>query len=193
MRAVEHVPSVFWCAVIVVSAAATLGVGSAVDRFGLAPQHVVGVLSLALAATLASWHSSQTTLALRVVFVARSEIYYWLALLQAFALGAAMFELATRAWQPSLASAAWGYGGGLGLMVLSHMVLPRLALPAYWLACALAWPLGISVCRWLAQSVESGGLGWGVVATASLFMGAIILSMMVRRYPQEAARRASRP
>ena len=179
VRAIVHVPSVFWVTTIIVSALAALAAQAMSERLALEPHHLVALLALMLAATLASWHTNESLSSRHTVLIAQRELYYWLATLLAFALGAAMCELTMQVWTLSSTGSLLIFTAGFLVMLLVHMAVPQWALPAFWVACAGAWPFGAAVADLLAHPAAHGGLGFGLAPTTALFV--VTMTVMVVR------------
>jgi uncharacterized membrane-anchored protein len=179
VRAIVHIPAVFWAATAAISALATLAQTTTVPKLALAQHHIVALAALALAATLASWHTNESLPPRQTRLVAQREVYYWLSTLLAFMLGAALFALVLQMVAPSLTAAVLIFAAGFLVMLLVHMAVPALALPAFWLACACAWSFGGATVQLLAHPATDGGLGFGTVPTSALFVAAMA-AMVVR-------------
>lgn len=178
VRAIVHIHSVFWVTTAALSACASLAAGMIAPRLALEQFHIVALAVMLLGATLASWHMSERLSPRRVTFVAQREVYYWLATLLAFMLGAALCELLMRAATFSLAETVLIFGTCFLVMVLVHMAVPQLALPAFWLACACAWSFGNAMVHLIAHPIIQGGFGFGAVPTSALFIAAMSAMVM---------------
>jgi uncharacterized membrane-anchored protein len=157
----RHVPAAYWLSVTLVSAVGSLLSANGVDDLRAGRWTTTAVFATALTATLAAWYASEHTLSVHTVVTRRREAFYWLALLFAFALGSSLHPLTLGAeasvvlWCAVLAAITMAYRSGLD------------AVPAYWTAYVVTWPLGASL-----RDVLGGGPSTGL-ALAVLLSGVV--------------------
>lgn len=184
-----YVPWAYWPAVVLISIVGTLVTDSLVDSFGVRLQTATIAFSVALAATFAVWYASERTLSIHTIFTTRREIFYWLAILLTFALGAAAGDLVAESFDMDYLTSGLLFGGVIALIALAYWLLSLDGILAFWLAYILTRPLGASFGDLLSRSARHGGLGLGTIFTSLLFLGciiALVLHMTLKEATDEA-------
>ena len=184
IKAKQYVPALYWLAVVLISIFGTLFTDNLTDKLGVPLEVSTLVFSVALMATFAVWYWSERTLSIHSIYTLRRESFYWLAILFTFALGTAAGDLMAE-------------GLGLGYFVTGLLIagmsavitiawrLGLNAILAFWMAYILTRPLGASLGDFLSQSQSNGGLGLGPAATSTLFVVAILITVIFLTYTKK--------
>jgi uncharacterized membrane-anchored protein len=173
-RARKYVPGIYWLAVVLISVVGTLITDNLVDNFGVALETTTIAFSIALAATFASWYTSERTLSIHTIVTTRRESFYWLAILFTFALGTAAGDLAAERLNLGYWPSAMIFAGLIAVVALAHFRFSLNAVLAFWLAYILTRPLGASIGDYMSQPTKDGGLGLGTTVTSVIFLGTIL-------------------
>lgn len=174
----RYVPTVYWCAVVLVSIVGTLITDNVTDNLGVPLEASTIVLGAALIATFAVWYGVERTLSIHTIFTARREGFYWLAILLTFALGTAAGDLVAEVYELGYLATGLLFAAVIAAVAFAYFVLRIDAILAFWLAYVFTRPLGASFGDLLAQPVDYGGLGFGTVVTSLLFLGAIVVTVL---------------
>jgi uncharacterized membrane-anchored protein len=154
---------IYWPTFAVISVAGTEAANGLRRELDF-PYFIVTVSYLAaLAVILVVWRVTENTLSLRRIHAGRQEIFYWAAVLAAFALGSGLAHVTT--------SPVWlGHAGQVGLALFGVMTgVTALAwwrfhlnpIVAFWLAFVMTRPFGTGLAIWLATGRDADGLGLG--------------------------------
>lgn len=170
LRAPAFVARTYWFAVAMVAVFGTMGADALHVVFLVPYAASTAACLLAMAIVFAWWHRSEGTLSIHTITTRRRELFYWAAVLAAFAMGTAIGDL----------TATTLHLGFLGSVVLFAVLI---SLPAvgwwrlgwgevgsFWAAYVLTRPLGASAADWLGKPPSFGhglGLGDGWVALVS--------------------------
>jgi len=181
LRATRYVAAVYWLAIVMVAVFGTM----VADVLHVVI-HIPYVLSaaglaLALVVIFALWQRTEGTLSIHSIRTRRRELFYWAAVIAAFALGTALGDL-------SAATLALGYLGS-SIVFAILFVIPAVgyrwrgwdAVASFWASYVITRPLGASVADWLGKT-SLGGLGLGddrvsVVFTILIVMGVAYLAV----------------
>jgi uncharacterized membrane-anchored protein len=177
----RYTPWIYWLTVVLVSVVGTQITDLLTDGLGISLYVSTSVFAIALAAIFAVWYWMERTLSIHDIVTRKRELFYWLAILCAFALGTAAGDLATEAlglgfkWGAVLFGAliaisytAWRMGGN--------------AVLTFWIGYILTRPLGAALGDMLTQSKTEGGLGMGVMWTSALFLTVIVILVTVAQF-----------
>ncbi len=175
-RMSKYMPSIYWLTVVLVSVVGTQITDALTDKLEVSLYASTAFFTLALAAIFALWYRTEKTLSIRSIITKRRELFYWLAILCAFALGTAAGDLATE---------ALGLGFKVGVVIFGISIAATTgayyfganAVFTFWIAYILTRPLGASLGDLLSQSQEYGGMGLGNVKTSAAFL-VIIISLV---------------
>ncbi len=173
----RYVPFVYWLTVVVVSVAGTLYTDILTDDLGIPLAASTTVFAIVLAVVFGVWWRSQRTLSIHSITTTRRELFYWLAILVAFALGTASGDwiLELTGWSPGVSVLL---PAGLILAVILGWRLGANAVLSFWLAYILTRPLGANLGDWMGFPTTDGGLGLGVGLTSIIFLTAILATVI---------------
>jgi uncharacterized membrane-anchored protein len=174
----RYVPVSYWLAVVLASIVGTLITDRLVDDLGvsLVTTNIVFGISLAIVFTL--WYANEKTLAMHSIKTAKREIFYWMAILLAFALGTATGDYLAEALNLGYFQALLLFGGAIALIAVGYYYLKLNAVLAFWIAYILTRPLGASLGDLLTQPQSNGGFGYGATNISILFF-CVISSLVI--------------
>lgn len=189
----------YWFAVTMVAVFGTMAADVLHVEFKV-PYVVSTVLfTVAMVAVFAAWYRSEKTLSFHSVSTTRRELFYWAAVLAAFAMGTAVGDLAAYTAHLGFLSAGILFGCLFALPAIGYRFFGLDSTTAFWLAYILTRPLGASFADWTGKARTAGGLGLGdgpVAFTLAGLIIAVVLYMAIRghdnpnRTPREIQARA---
>ena len=177
-RLKRYVPASYWIVVVLMSITSTLITDRLVDNLGVSFMTINIVFSIVLAVVFGLWYSTEKTLAMHSINTPKRELFYWAAILFAFALGTATGDLLAEALKLGYAQSALVFGILIGIVAAGYYYLKMNAVLAFWIAYILTRPLGASTGDLLSQPTTNGGFGFGTIGTSMLFLS-IIVSLVI--------------
>lgn len=111
-----------------------------------------------------TWRGTEKTLSLRSIDSPRREMFYWAAVMAAFALGSAVGQLtATTTFQLGYFQLSYLalFAALAGVVTLAWRQFGMNSVPTFWFAYVVARPLGAGFAGWLAAPHSAQGLGMG--------------------------------
>jgi len=174
LRAPVYRAITYWGAVVMVSVFGTMCAD--VVHVALHVPYVVSALcfSVALIAVFFWWYHVEGTLSIHSIKNTRRELFYFLTVTVAFALGTAVGDLTAIAWHLGFFSSGFLFAGLISLPLVVFAVTRRHAILLFWTAYVLTRPLGASFADGMGKPRVAGGLGWGSGSVA-LSLSAIIV------------------
>src|SRR6476646_9871696 len=170
----RYVPGIYWLAVVLISVVGTLLTDNLTDGRGVPLWISSTVFAVALALVFGVWYARERTLSIHSIVTTPREAFYWLTVLDTFALGTAAGD-----W--TLELTGWGPGPSILLpagLIAAVFVAWRLGagpVLSFWLAYILTRPLGANIGDFFASSKDEGGLGLGTFWTSALFLTTIFV------------------
>ncbi len=176
----RYVTWIYWFAVSMVAVFGTM----AADVLHVA-LHVPYVYSTAffcvvLIVVFVVWYRVERTLSIHSIYTPRREVFYWAAVVTAFALGTASGDMTARV-------VGLGYLGS-GILFTAVIAIPAIAywwlglnaIVAFWFAYIVTRPVGASFADYLGfpPSVGGMGIGHGPVALVSALIIAILVGYL---------------
>ncbi|CAN5275188.1 membrane protein [soil metagenome] len=175
LRARRYLPPLYWLTVVLLSVVGTLITDSLTDTFGVSLYLSTLVFGVLLGAVFAIWFARERTLSIHSVFTRPRELFYWLAILLAFALGTAAGDLVAETLRWGYALSAVVFGGLICAATIAWIAFRANAVAIFWIAYVLTRPLGASIGDLLSQPIRSGGLGFGAEQVSVGFLAILIL------------------
>ncbi len=170
LRARTYVAQAYWFAVAMVAVFGTMG-ADALHIVFLVPYSASTALCLvAMAIVFTWWHHSEGTLSIHSIITRRRELFYWTAVLAAFAMGTAIGDLTATTFGLGFLGSVVLFAVLISVPALGWRLLGWNEVGSFWAAYALTRPLGASVADWLGKPTWFGhglGLGDGPVALVS--------------------------
>lgn len=174
VRTRGYVPSIYWINVVLISVVGTLISDNLVDGMGISLVTTSIVFGLIMALVFALWFHYEHTLSIHTITSTRRELFYWAAILFAFAMGTSVGDLLAEKLALGYGPAALAFAAIIGAIIAAYRFLKMDAILAFWVAYILTRPLGASIGDFLAKPMIAGGMRWGTIATSLVFLGAIL-------------------
>jgi uncharacterized membrane-anchored protein len=165
----RYVPASYWTVVILMSIVGTLITDLLVDSFGVSLVTLSIVFTIAMLAGFSVWYNNEKTLSIHSIDTAKREMYYWIIILLAFALGTGVGDLISEGLELGYGVALLIFAASIGFVAFGFFVLKMNAVFSFWLSFILTRPLGASLGDFMTQPVSVGGLGLGMINVNDLF------------------------
>ena len=187
-RLKRYVPVSYWLAVVLASVVGTLITDRLVDKLGVSLVTTNIIFGISLAIVFAIWYATEKTLAMHSINTAKRELFYWIAILLAFALGTATGDYLAEALKLSYFQALLLFGAAIAATAIAYYYLKLNEVLAFWIAYILTRPLGASLGDLLTQPHANGGLGYGSTKTSILFLSVIVSLVAYLSWKQQRTR-----
>lgn len=183
----------YWSAVAMVSVFGTMCADVVHVKFGV-PYAVSAVaFAVVLAVVFGIWFKVEGTLSIHSIVSTRRELFYWLAVTVAFALGTAVGDF-------TAFIAKLGFFGS-GLLFTGLIIVPGIifwfrrtnSVLMFWIAYVLTRPLGASYADAMGKPKVVGGLGWGAGNVAIGLSAMIVVAVGVLAILESRQGRALHP
>lgn len=162
LRTPRYRPLPYWFFVAAIAIFGTMVADAMHVVAGLPYQVTSAGYAAVLAVVMLLWHRETGTIDIHTVTPGRPEVYYWLAVVAAFALGTALGDLAAFTLGLGYLAAAVLFGILFLLALLVHARIRWAPTLTFWSAYVLTRPFGASVADYLGKPRgHGGGLGWG--------------------------------
>jgi uncharacterized membrane-anchored protein len=174
MRAKAFQPFLYWAVILATSTAGTT-LSDFMDRtLGLGYAAGSLVLIVLLIAVLVVWKITTGSLSVDHISDAKSEGFYWAAILTSNTLGTALGDYLADSSGLGFATSNLLISGALALVALAYFVTPISRTALFWAAFVLTRPFGATMGDLLTKGTDKGGLGFGTVGST-----AVLLSILV--------------
>ena len=170
----RYIPVVYWASAILISIAGTLLADAMIDGCGTDPRSAAAFFAVILTATLALWFGIECSISFVAITTARREIFYWLALVFTFALGAAANDVLAETYSLGRLEAALFWVMIVAAVATSSYAFKFSLMKSFWVASILISPMGSSLGDLLSQPLNRGGFGFGTVAPSLIFLAIIV-------------------
>jgi len=185
-RLKRYVPMSYWSVVVLMSIVGTLITDLLVDDCGVSLITLSVVFTVAMIAAFAVWYISEKTLSIHSINTAKREMFYWLIILLAFALGTGVGDLISEGLELGYGVALSLFSGAIAIVAFGCYIMKMNRVISFWFAFILTRPIGASLGDFMIQPVPEGGLGWGMTTVNMIFllviMGAIAY-LSIRQKP----------
>ena len=167
----------YWSAVVMVSVFGTMCADVVHVEFGV--PYVVSALAFAgvLVLVFWTWFRVEGTLSIHSIISTRRELFYWVTVTVAFALGTAVGDFTAIVARFGYLSSGLLFVGLIALPALGFWLARANAVLMFWIAYVLTRPLGASFADWMGKPKVVGGLGWGSGTVAFALTGLIVVSV----------------
>ncbi|MGI8754205.1 MAG: COG4705 family protein [Acidimicrobiales bacterium] len=164
----RYIAWVYWLAVVMVAVFGTMAADVLHIQFGVPYAASAVLFALALAVVFMVWHARERTLSIHSISTRRRELFYWAAVLAAFALGTATGDLTALTMHLGYFASGLLFAAVFALPALAYWRAGMNAIFAFWFAYIATRPLGASFADWMGKPtvpVGSGGAmgpsAWG--------------------------------
>ena len=190
LRATTYRATTYWAAIVMVSVFGTMCAD--VVHVALHVPYIVSALcfGIALIAVFVWWHRVEGTLSIHSITSARRELFYFLTVTVAFALGTAVGDLTAITFHLGFFGSGFLYAGLISLPMLAFAVTRRHAILLFWIAYVLTRPLGASFADAMGKSRDAGGLGWGSGSVSLSLSALIVLCVAAVAFSERSDQRA---
>jgi uncharacterized membrane-anchored protein len=163
----------YWSCVVMVSVFGTMCADVVHVEFGV--PYVVSAITFAfvLALVFWTWFRVERTLSIHSIESTRRELFYWVTVTVAFALGTAVGDFTATVAKLGYFSSGLLFTGLILIPALGFLITRQMPVLMFWIAYVLTRPLGASFADWMGKPRMVGGLGWGS-GNVSLTLTAII-------------------
>ncbi|MGH7641101.1 MAG: COG4705 family protein [Candidatus Dormibacteria bacterium] len=174
-RAPRYWAWAYWLAVALVSVFGTMAADGLHFELGIPFPFTTLLYLLILIAVLALWYRREGTLSIHSVDRTSRELFYWAAVLAAFALGTAVGDLSAYTIGLGFLVSGLIFSGLFLLPGLAYWLFRLNAVVAFWIAYTLTRPVGASFADFMGVPQAAGGLGWGRGTVALLLAIPMVL------------------
>jgi uncharacterized membrane-anchored protein len=190
----RYVPVSYWTVVILMSIVGTLITDMLVDDLGVSLITLSIVFTIAMLAGFAVWYKSEKTLSIHSIDTAKREMFYWIIILLAFALGTGVGDLISEGLELGYGLALFIFAASIVMVAFGFYGLKMNSVLAFWIVFVLTRPLGASLGDFMIKPFTESGLGLGMTTVNVLFLAIIVsliayLSIMRKRAFLYAERR----
>lgn len=176
---------IYWLAVVMVSVFGTMCADVVHVEFGV-PYAVSAIaFALILALVFWLWYRFEGTLSIHSITSTRRELFYWLMVTVAFALGTAVGDFTAFVAQLGFFNSGLLFTGLIILPALGYWRWRLNSVLMFWIAYVLTRPLGASFADWMGKPKVVGGLGWGAGSVALTLSGLIVIGVALRSRVEE--------
>jgi uncharacterized membrane-anchored protein len=183
LRGDRYHPQTYWFAVTTIAVFATVA-SDVFSPYSGGPlnvpiEQVSAGYAIALGAAFVTWYVLERTLSIHSITTTRREVFYWITITFAFALGTAVGDYVAFQLNVGLNASIYIFGGIVGVAGLAWLAGVLGSVPAFWIAYIATRPLGASISDRLAASPPDGvGYGTNVVAPVGLALTALLVAYL---------------
>jgi uncharacterized membrane-anchored protein len=135
--------------------------------------------ALVLALVFWVWFRIEGTLSIHSIVSTRRELFYWVTVTVAFALGTAVGDFTAFVAKLGFFSSGLLFTGLIILPAIGFWLRRMNSVLMFWIAYVLTRPLGASYADWMGKPRLVGGLGWGAGNVAISLSSIIIVAVGV--------------
>jgi uncharacterized membrane-anchored protein len=174
----RYVPTSYWLVVILMSIVGTLITDLLVDDCGVSLITLSIIFAVAMAVVFVVWYGSEKTLSIHSINTAKRELFYWIIILLAFALGTGIGDLISERLKLGYGVALLIFSLAIAVVVFAYYVMKLNSVLSFWIAFILTRPVGASLGDFMIKSVKKGGLGWGMAVVNTIFFFVIVAAIV---------------
>ncbi len=164
----RYIAWVYWLAVVMVAISGTMAADVLHIKFGVPYAVSTTVFAVVLVIVFVVWYASEKTLSIHSICTPRREVFYWAAVMAAFALGTAAGDLTATTLHLGFLGSGLMFTGLICIPALAYLLRRRNEVLTFWIAYVLTRPLGASFADWLDKPHPHGlGVGGGLVSLCS--------------------------
>jgi len=178
IRSPRYVPEIYWSAVVLASIVNTLVADSLPGGFGISLARAAVTFGGALITTFSTWYLSEKTLSVNDIITIRQEIFYWLTVMFAFALGTETGDIVSRDLGLGYGATTLLFAGLVSLVTAARSRFGLDAVVTFWIVYVLARPLGVCLGDAVSHPRGDGGLELGFFNTSIAFLS-LVLGLML--------------
>ncbi|KAG2425536.1 hypothetical protein HXX76_013580 [Chlamydomonas incerta] len=188
MKVRRYYQFVYWITVILMSICGTIATDGLHDDAGLELWIEVIIFFVLMISCFGTWYYYERTLTVHSIKTLRRETFYWLSILFTFAMGTAVGDAISEAWDIGYGPIFGFFAGVQAFIFLVWLVLRLLgAAPQhsptetfmFWVAYIWTRPVGASLGDLLSNDQSDGGAGLGTLGTSMLLLGVILICVLI--------------
>ncbi len=157
----RYVAWIYWLTVVMVAVFGTMAADVLHIEFGVSYLASATLFAIVLVVAFVAWYAREKTLSIHSIYTPRRELFYWTAVLAAFALGTATGDMTARTMHLGYFSSGVMFVLVFAVPALAYWRFGLNAILAFWFAYIVTRPLGASFADWMGKPHGVGGLGWG--------------------------------
>ena len=174
----KYIPVSYWTVVIAMSIVGTLFTDYLVDEMDIALSTTTIAFTVAMVVGFIVWYVREKTLSIHSINTPTREMYYWIIILLAFAIGTGAGDLISEKLELGYGVALGIFAAAIAVITIAYFFFKLNATCAFWIAFILTRPLGASLGDLMTQSPEDSGLGFSMTAVNIVFF-AVIIALVV--------------
>jgi uncharacterized membrane-anchored protein len=174
VRSPTYRATTYWAAIVMVSVFGTMCADVVHVAFHVPYVASALCFGVALVVVFLWWYRMEGTLSIHSITSTRRELFYFLTVTVAFALGTAVGDLTAITFHLGFFGSGFLYAGLIALPLLAFALRRHHTILLFWIAYVLTRPLGASFADAMGKPRITGGLGWGS-GTVSLSLSALIV------------------
>lgn len=171
----RYMPAAYWTLVLLMSVLGTLITDMFVDLAGVSLVTLSIIFAVMMLAGFYVWFRNEGTLSIHSIDNGKREVYYWVVILLAFAVGTGVGDLISERFALGYDKALLLFGGMIAFVAMVYYVFKINAVTAFWIAYVLTRPLGASLGDFMIQKPADGGLGVNMLNVNMAFLGVIVV------------------
>jgi uncharacterized membrane-anchored protein len=186
MQAKKFHPFLYWSAMIATTTLGTTLSDFATRSMGVGYTGGSLLLFVLLLVSLAVWHKTTGSISVNAVNSAKTEQFYWLAIIFSQTLGTALGDWTADTAALGYLGAAIIFGAILLTVILAHYFtnLPKTVL--FWTAFIVTRPLGAVLGDLLDKPIADGGLAFSRYSASAVLLTAMLVCILF--FPQRTAK-----
>ena len=173
----RYIAWVYWLMVAMVSVFGTMMAD--VVHIVLGVPYVLSTLffAMALAFIFIAWWLLEKTISIHSIRTRRRELFYWAAVIAAFALGTAAGDMTASTFRLGYSGSSILFTVLFALPIIAGTRLGLNEILTFWFAYVMTRPMGASWADWFDKPLSMGGLGYGD-GSISLVLTTLIVAVV---------------
>jgi uncharacterized membrane-anchored protein len=168
---------IYWLAVSMVAVFGTMAAGIVHVYMGVPYVFSAAIYAVITAVIFFLWQATEGTLSVHSIYTRRREIFYWAAVLAAFAMGTAVGDMTAVSFRLGFFASGIIFAVVIAIPAIADRLVHVNEIVAFWFAYIITRPLGASFADWLAVPVGQGGLNLGK-GTVSIVLWVLIIGFV---------------
>lgn len=174
----RYIAWVYWLMVSMVSVFGTMVADATHIVLGVPYRLSSLIFAIALALVFIVWQRVEGTISIHSIQTRRRELFYWAAVIAAFALGTAAGDMSASTFHLGYDGSALLFTVLFALPIVARQWFGLREIPTFWLAYVLTRPMGASFADWFDKPSSIGGLNFGD-GLVSVVLTTLIVAVVV--------------
>lgn len=173
----KYIAWIYWLAVTMVAIFGTMSAD--VVHIVLGVPYIVSTICFTVALTIIFivWYKVEKTLSIHSIYATRRELFYWTAIMAAFALGTAAGDMTAITLNLGYLISGILFAALFLVPLAVYKLFKVNEVLTFWAAYILTRPLGASFADWFGRTRDMGGIGFGTGRT-SLVLAVFIVFLV---------------